>query len=1053
MHGSTTGARPTPEAADQLAPERLADDVAEAVGLDRTAVRTVLEILAEGVHPVYVARHRPDRVPELGPNQIEAIARAAAAKGRLEIRRRAMAAELASAGLEGPRVEAWLAETTSPAEFDDLREAMRRKRKGPARDAAQVGLTELADRIWARGARLGPLRRRKRAARDEGASASSPAEVAHADAPGDPSASDRGAEGGRAPEAPAPEASVPPSTEVVGGAGPESSAVPQGATGADEAAPRASIEAGDLEALAARYVRGPVADVAAALAGARALCRDDLAKIPELRRAMRRAWFEHGVLRAEARAEPEAPQKPQDAADGGEGTRGPEADAEASKAAATPAEPDAAASSPVASEDTPDPSVAVGDTPSSAERDVPGGGPGTAPETVPSDPPERQAASAAVPEEAADAPANVPESDGPAGKPPAASPGRAARKGAAEQRRASKSKKARARRAAKIAAIAAQGLLDKDLPLAKLEAHQILTLWHGVRHGWIELRLEAPMDVLVACGRKVLGLDGMDAEASALLEGALEEALAAELGRSLRAGIRRDLKDRADREMVGRFAAALRPLLLAPALGPAPVLGVVPGFSQGCRLVVVGGDGMPVFEETVHPLAPKLQVPQTKTRLREIVAEHGVAAVAVGAGRGGRDVVRLAREAFADVEGPERPMVVEVPDDAAGLYATSKTGRSEFPEADGAYRRAVALARRLQDPLAELARVDLRHLGLGAHQHDVDAHLLGEALDETFVTCLHLAGLEVNRAPASLLERLNGLGHALAGALVAHRTAHGPFRTRAGLLDVPGLAGRAFVLSAGFLWLEAGEHPLDGTFVHPEWYALVAQMARKAGHPLADVVGDPSKAREVAAAGEAFLGQPSASGEPLGPRMLSEIAAQLEQPRRGAPARLRDVYFEPARRGYDEVAPGDELEGVITHVATFGAFVDVGLPTDALLHVSEISDEFVADPFASVAVGEKVRVRVLSVDEKRQRVAVTRKTRSQRHRAGRDGRGEAPGKRRGRRRKDGGARPAEGKRQGRKRGGPRPGGRKHRRDEDRPLNFRMDLGALAGLLGDGDGED
>ncbi len=1144
MSAKPTGGPHTPAADDRISPARIAEAVGRVLDKDPAEVRPVLEALAEGLHPVYLARFRPDRAPEAEPRDIETMARVAADLARVELRRAAILGELRRAGFEGPRMEALVEASTTAAEFDDLRAALRRKRRGAARTAAAAGLVGLADVIWEAGATVRPPKRVRRkktpaspAAAPTGRTSGAGAEVASLEkappragseeAGGLPGPAEALPEAVTASDAGTPDGTVRPGTRdapspgVAGAspadgfdraaspASPASSspdvpAGPPGGGGEREAGPSpspssseaaATSDAGTpdrtenpaspgasvaeetasspdggrgregtlaprrllggggptgsgavarpLSEVAARFVRGEVADVEAALAGARAICADDLARVPELRRRLREVLWAEGALHVSVRPEPEEahPVAPPGPAKAGPVPNGDPAPDPATDAGASASDVPSLAGAPAgenAANDSADAGAASARAPEPAPSSEASGGAAGASAGEPTGASGNgDGGPAGVQRDAASSPA--PGAAGPGPGPAKAGRSKPSRKA---DRRASK--KAKARRKARLDALRSQGLLERALPVADLDAAKVLTIWHGVRTGLLHVEVPLPHEALLDAGCNCLGIDP-SSEHGAVLYRALAEALSGELGRALAAGLRRDLKDRADDEVIGQLAAALAPLLLAPAQGAAPVLGAVPGFTHGCRLVVLDAEGSPVAEDVIHPLPPKLQGPQAAATVTELIDAHGVRAIAVAGGRGGRALLRFLRDTVRGRDAEARVPVVEVPEDAAVLYAGSKVGRAEFPDRDAAYRRAVSIGRRLQDPLVELAKVDLRHLGLGPHQHDVDPHRLQEALDESFVTCLHRAGLPLNRAPAHLLERLTGLGHALAGAVVAHRERHGPFRTRAGLLDVPGVPGRAFLLAAGFLWLESGEHPLDRTFVHPEWYGLVAEMARVAGFPLADVVGVPERVDAVAAVAEAFLGRPSASGERLGPKTLARLLGELRSPRaQGRPA-LADVYFEPPPRTFDQVRAGEELEGVVTHVAAFGAFVDVGLPVDALLHVREFADTFVEDPFTHLAVGERVRVRVVSIDPKRERVAVSRRSprspRKTRRGAGkpRRARGEEA---RGR----GEDRP----RKGRARGHGRKKARRPRQDEGMTLSFRMDLGHLLGHFGSDD---
>jgi uncharacterized protein len=499
----------------------------------------------------------------------------------------------------------------------------------------------------------------------------------------------------------------------------------------------------------------------------------------------------------------------------------------------------------------------------------------------------------------------------------------------------------------------------------------ILALLRAEREGGVSLGLEFPLADAVASLAEQLGV-GASGAAAQWVRTVLERALEGPLRKVALAGVRRWAKELADQAAARRYAEVLRAMLMAPAFGPARVLGVDPGHQPGCRLVVVDERGEPLAEDTVFPLGPRLQAPQAKARVLELVKEHGVRAVAVGSGNGGRELGRLAREAVKEL-GDEAPAVVSVPDDAASLYASSRSGKEAHPNKDPAFRRALAVARRLQDPLAELARVDLRRLGLGHYQHEIDQEELRSSLDQVLGSAASLVGVNVNEASADTLSRIGGLGQALARALVTHREARGPLRTRSQLFDVPGFSGRAFEQFAGFARIPGGEHPLDGTSIHPERYSQVAEVAREAGVPLAEVLGQPERVAVLEAVAGGYLGKPSVSGEPLGPESLRQLLEELANPGRDPRPAFSAADFRPQVESFADLTRGMDLDGIVTHVAAFGVFVDVGLEEDGLVHVSELSHRFVSRPSEAVHVGQRVRVRVLELDPERRRFALSLK--------------------------------------------------------------------------------
>ena len=606
-------------------------------------------------------------------------------------------------------------------------------------------------------------------------------------------------------------------------------------------------------------------------------------------------------------------------------------------------------------------------------------------------------------------------------------------------------------------------LAERIEPVTKLNPGHALGLWRGERDGVLELHLEIEPERFDAVCDEVLGIDA-SRPCGAELRQALHEAWMGAPGRAVRASARKVLKQRIDRQAIAEIGEAYRPLLLAPALGPTPVLALDPGFEPGCRLAVLGADGAVLVTDTIFPLQPKLQVPQAKARVLELCREHGVAAIVVTNGNGGRDVERMCREAVRETEGPnEGPsegkldvMVVSADADAAALFASSRLAKQELPEADASLRRAVSAGRRLQDPLTELAKIDPRKLGLGQYQHEVDQEELRAALEQVLVSCFNEVGVDPNRASAEQLARIAGLSHALAKAIVSHREQHGPLRSRQALLDIPGLAGKAFEQAAGFLRIDDGEQALDRTAIHPERYGQVIELAREAGVTVDDLVGNPELVDKLDP--ERQLDRPGASGEPLGRATLQAILEQLRRPGVDPRPPFEPFEFDPGLQSFEDLTVGMELSGVVTHLATFGAFVNVGLPQEGLVHVSELTHGFINSPFEAVHVGQRVRGRVIEVSPDRKRFSLSLRALQPRP----EGKGKPGGKRRrkgdGERgdrergdrergprgdRDDRGRGPGKGRKGDR--GGPRP--QDKGRGSDRVLGFKLDLSELAERFG------
>ena len=616
--------------------------------------------------------------------------------------------------------------------------------------------------------------------------------------------------------------------------------------------------------------------------------------------------------------------------------------------------------------------------------------------------------------------------------------------------------------------------VNKPEGCAQISSPTLLAIHRGERENVLAIDIDVPDGLLEEIGGGCLQI--AEGPVGEQIHQALAEAWQFSLGRAVRGGVRRALKERSDRDAVGAYAEALRPLLLAPALGAVRVLGIDPGFAPGCRVAAIDPGGAVLEHDTVFPLQPKLQTPQAKARLLELLQQHQISAVAIADAGGGRDVERLMRELLAATPELSHIPVVLVDSEMVALLAAARSTKDEFGD-EAFLRRAVAVARRVQDPLAELVKVDPRKLGLGQYQHEVDQEELRAALDQVVSSCVCDVGVDVNRASLDVLAKVPGLSHAISRALVAFGDTHGAIRTRSQLFEVPGFAGKTFEQSAGFLRVQDGENPLDGTAIHPERYPLVTQIARDLGGTVEDLLGHPEIVDRIDS--ERYMGHPSVAGEPLGPRVMLGILEELRHPGRDPRAPFVSVAFDPQLRSFADLAIGKELDGVITRVANFGAFVDVGLSHEGLVHISELSHTFTASPADVVHIGQAVRGRVIEIDAERKRFSLSlrallpkpeRVERPEqrpaapdtRRKPARDEGGGGGGRRDERPRTDrrDGDRQGEGRRSDRPAGGegrgpnrPGPGprggpaggrGREAERPErgERTLNFNLDLSAL-----------
>jgi uncharacterized protein len=497
-------------------------------------------------------------------------------------------------------------------------------------------------------------------------------------------------------------------------------------------------------------------------------------------------------------------------------------------------------------------------------------------------------------------------------------------------------------------------------PIAKIPSHRFLAIRRGENQGVLAVELELGEDWVPQVERLV-GKHPRSPWAREL-EAAVRDAYGRLLIPSLRTDLRLELKLSSDRQAVQVFAQNLHELLLAAPFGARPVLGVDPGQRTGAKCAVVSETGALVAHDVLYLVEGDAALERARTVLCRLVREHAVAAVAVGNGTHGRETEAFIRATLKDA-GLDRVLVVSVNEAGASVYSASEVAREEFPELDLTVRGAISIARRLQDPLAELVKLDPKSIGVGQYQHDVYQPLLAKKLDQVVESCVNQVGVELNTASRSLLSRVAGLGPSLAKRIVEHRAQRGGFKSRRALLEVTGLGPRTFEQAAGFLRVRGGEHPLDASGVHPERYPLVEQMAQDLGVPVASLIGNARALARI---------DPSRYfGADVGAFTLEDILAELDKPGRDPRSNFEPPRFRDDVRTLEDLQPGMHLDGIVTNVTAFGAFVDVGVHQDGLVHISQLSERFVRDPSEVVKVGDRLSVRVLEVDLARRRIALS----------------------------------------------------------------------------------
>ncbi len=498
---------------------------------------------------------------------------------------------------------------------------------------------------------------------------------------------------------------------------------------------------------------------------------------------------------------------------------------------------------------------------------------------------------------------------------------------------------------------------DFEEAISEIPSHRFLAIRRGQKEGVLWVRLVVDRAPLIARIEEII-----DARGDANMTQAAEDAYKRLLAPSCEIDVNVEKKLEADRAAVEVFAENLRHLLLAAPLGEKKVLAIDPGIRTGCKVAMLDSTGKFLVNTVIYPMQRTAEAQET---IAKIVERFQPEAIAVGNGTAGRETEAFVRDVLKLI-GAKDVMVVSVSESGASVYSASEIARDEFPELDLTVRGAISIGRRLQDPLAELVKIEPKAIGVGQYQHDVHQPLLDAKLDEVVVSCVNKVGVELNTASAPLLTRVSGVGPALAKRIVAWRNENGAFKSRKDLLKVSGLGAKAFEQCAGFLRVRGAANPLDASAVHPERYALVETMATDLGVKVGELVGNTLLADKI----DVRRYITNDVGEPT----LKDIVAELKKPGRDP----RAVFEKPAFRDdvttIEDVKEGMTLEGVVTNVAAFGAFVDIGVHQDGLVHVSELADRFVRDPNEVVKVGDKIKVRVIGVDKARQRISLSART-------------------------------------------------------------------------------
>ena len=513
---------------------------------------------------------------------------------------------------------------------------------------------------------------------------------------------------------------------------------------------------------------------------------------------------------------------------------------------------------------------------------------------------------------------------------------------------------------------------DHAEPWAKIAGHRALAIMRGRNEEILMSELEIdvddpapvkPVERMIAQSKDIR-IDGKGGPADAWLTDVARWAWRTRLSTSLSVDLMIELRSRAEAEAIDVFAKNLKDLLLAAPAGSRPTLGLDPGIRTGVKVAAIDGTGKVVATATVYPFQPRNDVRGAQTEIARLIQQHKIELVAIGNGTASRETEKLVADLLPLLPEP-RPRKVVVSEAGASVYSASELAATEFPDLDVSLRGAVSIARRLQDPLAELVKIDPKSIGVGQYQHDVDQYRLAKSLDAVVEDAVNAVGVDLNTASASLLSRVSGLGGSLADAIVFHRDRNGPFASRKQLLEVSRLGPKTFEQCAGFLRIRDGAEPLDASAVHPEAYVVASRIVKASGRDVKSLLGDAGALKKLDA--KQFV------DERFGLPTVRDILAELEKPGRDPRPEFKTATFLDGVHEVKDLKPGMILEGTVTNVAAFGAFVDIGVHQDGLVHVSQLADRFVKDPRDVVKAGQIVKVRVVDVDLKRQRIALSMK--------------------------------------------------------------------------------
>lgn len=500
---------------------------------------------------------------------------------------------------------------------------------------------------------------------------------------------------------------------------------------------------------------------------------------------------------------------------------------------------------------------------------------------------------------------------------------------------------------------------DWSESLMKAPSHRLLAMFRGENEGFLKLSIEPDEEQ----AKEVLNrLFVKSSNASSkLVEEAVKDSYKRLLQPSIETEFRQMVKEKADAEAIRVFAENLRQLLMLPPLGQKTVLAIDPGFRSGCKLVILDRQGRLLHNETIYPHPPQSEVKQSVSKIQNLVKAYKVEAIAIGNGTAGRETENLVRRIPFDTE----LIALMVNESGASVYSASAVAREEFPEYDVTVRGAVSIGRRLMDPLSELVKIDPKSIGVGQYQHDVNQNNLQKSLETVVESCVNKVGVELNTASKQLLTYVSGVGPVLANRIIEYRDKNGMFSTREELKKVPRLGEKVYEQAAGFLRIRESKNPLDASAVHPESYPIVMKMAQKAGCTVAELIQNEELRKKINL--QEFV------TEKVGMPTLTDIMAELSKPGRDPRQQFELFEFDKNVNSIDDLRPGMILNGLVSNITNFGAFVDIGVHQDGLIHVSQMAEKYVKDPNTIVKLNQKVKVKVLEIDKERKRIQLSMK--------------------------------------------------------------------------------